>query len=64
LQETGNISEAEMFRTFNMGIGMAMVAPAAAADEILKAVKEKNTQASIIGQIEKQEEQEPEVVIS
>ena len=64
LQETGNISAAEMFRTFNMGIGMAMVAPAAAADAILKAVKEKNTQAGIIGQIEINKRQEPEVVIS
>lgn len=64
LQEKGNIAEAEMFRTFNMGIGMAMVVPASAAAEILKAITEKGGQASIIGHIEKHQEQEPEVEIA
>ncbi len=63
LQEKGNISEEEMFRTFNMGCGMAMIAPATAVDEILKGVTAKGGQAHIIGHIEKHEEQEPEVKI-
>jgi phosphoribosylformylglycinamidine cyclo-ligase len=34
MQRTGNIEEAEMFRTFNMGIGMVIVCSAADAREI------------------------------
>ncbi len=34
LREAGGIAEAEMLRTFNCGIGMAVVVPAAAADGV------------------------------
>ncbi len=33
LAETGNISEEEMFNTFNMGIGFAIALPSAKAEE-------------------------------
>jgi len=35
IQSQGNIVEREMFTTFNMGVGMLVVVPAAAADEAL-----------------------------
>jgi phosphoribosylformylglycinamidine cyclo-ligase len=37
IQETGDISTAEMYRTFNMGMGYAYVVPASGADAVLKA---------------------------
>ena len=63
LQEKGSVKDGEMFRTFNMGIGMIMVVSSVKADEILKYIREKNSHASVIGQIEANGEQEPEVVI-
>lgn len=36
MQETGGVSEAEMYRTFNMGMGYALVVPPDAADGIVR----------------------------
>lgn len=36
IQEAGNVEDAEMRRTFNMGIGMVLVVSAEASDKILK----------------------------
>ncbi len=41
MQEIGNIDENEMYRTFNMGIGMVLIAPAEQKQEILSALKGK-----------------------
>lgn len=62
LQERGNIEEKEMFRTFNMGIGMAMIVPEGAANQILERIREKGRQAWIIGTIE-EHKGESEVII-
>jgi len=37
MQELGDVSDQEMYQTFNMGMGFAMVAPEDEADEIVKA---------------------------
>ncbi len=63
LQERGNIQEEEMYRTFNMGIGMAMVVPAEIAAAILDRVREKGWQAWFIGAIEDNREKEAAVII-
>ncbi len=34
LRKLGNVSDAEMYRTFNMGVGMVIVCAASDADEI------------------------------
>ena len=39
MQRTGNIEEAEMFRTFNMGIGMVIVCAPTDADTIQKSIE-------------------------
>jgi len=52
LQKAGNVSEAEMFRTFNNGIGMAAVVPAAEAADVLDHLRDLNESAWIIGAIE------------
>ena len=52
IQEAGRIEKAEMFRTFNMGIGLAIVVSTRYYDEVLKYLKEKNENPIIIGKIQ------------
>jgi phosphoribosylformylglycinamidine cyclo-ligase len=35
MQDAGNVPRDEMFRVFNMGVGMVVIAPPEAADEII-----------------------------
>ena len=39
MQEIGNINEKEMYRTFNMGVGMVIIVPAEQKQEILSILK-------------------------
>ena len=52
----GNIPERDMFNTYNMGVGMSIVVPAAQAEEALSILKAHGEDAYIIGAIEKGEE--------
>ncbi len=52
LQTAGSVSDAEMLKTFNCGIGMALVVAASDADAIVACLKEAGEQASIIGRID------------
>ena len=49
LQTQGGVSEEEMLRTFNCGIGMVLVVPAEQAEDILTACRLENVQAWQIG---------------
>jgi phosphoribosylformylglycinamidine cyclo-ligase len=51
LQESGNVSDNEMMRTFNNGIGLIAVVPEQAATEILERLLAMNEKAFIIGNI-------------
>ena len=51
LQEIGDIKESEMYRTFNMGVGMALVVDEKLADEIVAYLDKQDEKAYIIGQI-------------
>ena len=51
LQKAGNVEEAEMLRTFNCGIGMIVVVPGDAADEVLQRLAGMDEKAFIIGDI-------------
>jgi len=53
LQESGKISDAEMMRTFNNGIGLIAVVPEQAATEILERLLAMNEKAFLIGNIAK-----------
>jgi phosphoribosylformylglycinamidine cyclo-ligase len=53
LREGGNIPENEMYRTFNYGIGMAIVVPAEEADDIMVRLSGLKEQAYLIGEIAK-----------
>lgn len=51
IREIGNIAEAEMFRTFNMGIGMVLVVPAVEAPQLLAELAAKGEKAWLIGEV-------------
>ena len=51
IAKTGKISERDMFNTFNMGVGMSVVAPADQAEEALAILKENGEDAYVIGEI-------------
>ncbi len=51
IKKTGNISERDMFNTFNMGVGMSIVVPAEEADTALSILRENGEDAYVIGKI-------------
>ncbi|MGI6041050.1 MAG: phosphoribosylformylglycinamidine cyclo-ligase [Candidatus Alectryocaccobium sp.] len=55
IQETGNISERDMFNTFNMGVGMSIVVAKEDAEKALENLKGSGEAAYIIGEIVKSE---------
>lgn len=55
LQELGNISWDEMYRVFNMGVGMALVVSAYFAESIRRKLRELGIESWIIGQVEEGE---------
>ncbi len=63
LQEQGQISDAEMYRTFNCGIGMVVCVGADHAERALAELRQAGEDAMIIGAIERSEHGEPRVEI-
>ncbi|KYG28088.1 phosphoribosylformylglycinamidine cyclo-ligase [Alkalihalobacillus trypoxylicola] len=55
LQEYGKLTEKELFSTFNMGIGMAVVVPKEEKDEVVQQLNELGEKAYVIGEIVKGE---------
>lgn len=51
LQKTGNIPTRDMFNTFNMGIGMAVIVPENEVEQALKILKEQGEEAYLIGEV-------------
>lgn len=51
LQEKGSIPEADMYNTFNMGIGMIVAVAADKAEDAVKCLEEAGEKASIIGEL-------------
>ena len=56
IAKEGNIPERDMFNTYNMGVGMSIVVPAAQADEALEILKANGEDAYVIGTIIENEE--------
>ena len=56
IAEKGGITERDMFNTYNMGVGMSIVVPAADADRALKILKDNGEDAYVIGEIVESEE--------
>ena len=62
IQELGNVEEREMFRTFNMGVGMILVAPEDEAAAIISELHESGEQVIQLGEV-KTERKEGKVII-
>ena len=56
IAKTGNIPERDMFNTFNMGVGMSVVVPAAQVDKALEILKAHGEDAYVIGEIVESED--------
>ena len=56
LAKTGNISEHDMYNTFNMGVGMSIVVSKEDAEKSLKILRDNGEDAYIIGEIIKSED--------
>lgn len=56
IQKAGNVPTPDMYSTFNMGIGMCVVVPAAQADQAIANLKASGEEAFLIGSVEKGEE--------
>ncbi|MCH9644578.1 MAG: phosphoribosylformylglycinamidine cyclo-ligase [Gammaproteobacteria bacterium] len=54
LQQQGNVEQDEMFRTFNMGIGMTLITAKEHADDIINQLKLSGETAWVIGEISTQ----------
>lgn len=53
IQELGHVPDAEMYRTFNMGIGLVLIVPAEQAPFIATRLNERGERAAIIGHVAK-----------
>ncbi|WP_445497525.1 phosphoribosylformylglycinamidine cyclo-ligase [Photorhabdus sp. SF281] len=63
LQQTGNVSRHEMYRTFNCGVGMVIALPQTAVEQALELLNAAGEKAWQIGTITTQKENEQQVVI-
>ncbi len=62
IQELGSIEDIEMFRTFNMGIGMALIVAEKDADDVLMRLKGLKESADVIGYVRTLKKDEEPVV--
>ncbi len=51
VQQASNLSDEEMLKTFNCGIGMAIIHPASQTDELIELLQKSGNQARLIGSL-------------
>jgi phosphoribosylformylglycinamidine cyclo-ligase len=64
IQKTGDVEEKEMFRVFNMGIGMMIIVSEKECEEVLNRLEVLGEKAYQIGFIEKKEDNQEQVFIA
>jgi phosphoribosylformylglycinamidine cyclo-ligase len=64
IQDIGKIEDSEMYRTFNMGIGMVLIVSAKDADDVMLRLKGLKESADIIGFIESRPKNGEPVILS
>jgi phosphoribosylformylglycinamidine cyclo-ligase len=62
LQQNGNVSSHEMYRTFNCGVGMLVALPAELADEAIALLNDNGEQAWVIGSIKASDSEERVII--
>jgi phosphoribosylformylglycinamidine cyclo-ligase len=63
IRDLGKVEEEEMLRTFNCGIGMAMVVPAKDVEEVLVRLKALGEKAWVVGEILERRAGEPPLTV-
>jgi phosphoribosylformylglycinamidine cyclo-ligase len=63
IQKCGQIADAEMYDTFNMGIGMTIACPEYNANKIQTILREQNCASSLIGSVEAGEDEKAEATV-
>jgi phosphoribosylaminoimidazole synthetase len=63
IREIGNVEEKEMFRVFNMGIGMMIIVPEKECQEVLNRLEILGEKAYLIGAVEKREDKQDQVCL-
>ncbi len=63
MQQEGNVAEKEMHRTFNCGIGMAVIVAAADAKRAMQLLRDAGETVWQIGSVEKRSEGQPQTVV-
>lgn len=53
IQEKGNVEDVEMYRTFNMGIGLVLIVPREQTPQIVEWLNELGEHAGIVGEVHK-----------
>ncbi len=61
LQDAGNVSDVEMMRTFNNGIGMIAVVPEHAAQDVLERLNGAEVQAYLMGEVVERKDTEERI---
>jgi len=61
LQDAGNVSDAEMMRTFNNGIGMIAVVPEQAAQDVIERLNGAEAQAFLMGEVVERKDSEERI---
>ena len=61
LQKCGNVTEHDMFNTYNMGVGMTAIVSKEDADKALRILKENGEDAYILGEIIKADDKKIEL---
>ncbi|MDD9969036.1 MAG: phosphoribosylformylglycinamidine cyclo-ligase [Myxococcales bacterium] len=51
VQEAGEVETAEMYRAFNMGVGLVLIVPAVEANQIARAVSDTGEQVTRLGEV-------------
>lgn len=64
LQEQGNVTTREMYRTFNCGVGLIIALPGAQVDEALSILQQHGEQAWVIGHVAARGDHDARVEIS
>jgi phosphoribosylformylglycinamidine cyclo-ligase len=63
LQQAGNVEQAEMYRTFNMGIGMVLAVAKTDVDDILSRLNGLGEQAWLIGEVKTMSKSQSDQVV-
>jgi phosphoribosylformylglycinamidine cyclo-ligase len=63
LQQEGNVAEKEMHRTFNCGIGMAVIVAAEHADQAMQLLRDAGETVWRLGSVEARAEGQPQTVV-